>query len=64
MKVMADLQEPVFPYPSSSVMKPVCARSFDTSMACSLSVPTTTGKVYDLPSSATVAVSGMFHSRE
>src|SRR5512140_1701793 len=57
MKVIDDLHEPVLLYPSSSVMTPESARSFEMSTATSFSVPITTGKLYVLPCTWSVAVS-------
>ena len=57
MKVMELWQLPVFAYPGSIVMYPVCERSLEMSMARSPSVPSITGNSYSLPSMISVAVS-------
>src|SRR5688500_16531850 len=56
MKVIALRQEPVLPYPVSSVIVPLWARSEVMSTATSPSVPTVTGSSSSLPSRISFAV--------
>ncbi|MNN38037.1 hypothetical protein D3C81_1520120 [compost metagenome] len=59
-KVIALFVAPVFLYPGSNVINPLRSLNLEISTAFSFSVPTMTGRSYEVPSKFIDALSDMF----